>query len=222
LGAPITLLSNKAARDSKTIKPGKRPSFLMGMSGEGTVKEMQFGDSTAKDIPVMIFDHPAISAMSEILGKRFDGILGYTFFARYRTTIDYQKKRLWFEPVRETTENVVTSLPDRMLNPSAKVPTRVVVPRTNTIGIKVEMEPVDTAAAVPPVLKITEVRPDGPAARAGIQVGDVLISFGPHWLFSSADLADALHGAEPGTKLELVVLRKSLTKKLELIPERLY
>ena len=37
-----------------------------------------------------------------------------------------------------------------------------------------------------------------------------------------ADLADALHGAEPGTKLELVVLRKSLTKKLELIPERLY
>ncbi len=222
LGAPITLLSNKAARDSKTIKPGKRPSFLMGMSGEGTVKEMQFGDSTAKDIPVMIFDHPAISAMSEILGKRFDGILGYTFFARYRTTIDYQKKRLWFEPVRETTENVVTALPDRMLNPSAKVPTRVVVPRTNTIGIKVEMEPVDTAAAVPPVLKIAEVRPDGPAARAGIQVGDVLISFGPHWLFSSADLADALHGAEPGTKLELVVLRKSLTKKLELIPERLY
>jgi S1-C subfamily serine protease len=160
--------------------------------------------------------------MSEILGKRFDGILGYTFFARYRTTIDYQKKRLWFEPVRETTENVVTALPDRMLNPSAKVPTRVVVPRTNTIGIKVEMEPVDTAAAVPPVLKITEVRPDGPAARAGIQVGDVLISFGPHWLFSSADLADALHGAEPGTKVELVVLRKSLTKKLELIPERLY
>ena len=64
LGAPITLLSNKAARDSKTIKPGKRPSFLMGMSGEGTVKEMQFGDSTAKDIPVMIFYHPAISAMS--------------------------------------------------------------------------------------------------------------------------------------------------------------
>jgi hypothetical protein len=222
LGAPVTLLSNKAARDSKTIKPGKRPSLLMGMSGEGSVKEMQFGDATAKDIPVMIFDHPAITAMSDILGKRFDGILGYTFFARYRTTIDYEKKRLWFEPVRETTENVVAALPDRMLNPSAKAVTRVVVPRTNSIGIQVEMQPGDKAAAVPPALKITEIRPGGPAAKAGLQVGDILISFGPHWLFSTADLADALHGAEAGIGLKMVIQRKNATETVSITPERLY
>ena len=222
LGAPVTLLSNKAARDSKTIKPGKRPALLLGMSGEGSVKEMKFGDATAKDIPVMIFDHPAISAMSDLLGKRFDGILGYTFFARYRTTIDYEKKRLWFEPVRETTENVVAALPDRMLNPSAKQPTRVVVPRTNTIGIKVEMQKVETAAAVPPVLKISEVRPDGPAAKAGVQKGDELISMGPHWLFSTADLADALHGAESGQLQTCIVRRAGKTIKLDVVPETLY
>lgn len=222
LGAPVTLLSNKAARDSKTIKPGKRPAFLMGMSGEGTVKEMQFGDATAKDIPVMIFDHPAISAMSEILGKRFDGILGYTFFARYRTTIDYEKKRLWFEPVRDTTDNIVAALPDRMMNPSAKQPTKVVVQRSNSIGMKVELQPADKSADAPPVLKVTEVRPDGPAAKAGIQKGDLLISFGPHWLFSTADLADALHGSEAGGKVELILLRNSRTEKLAVIPERLY
>ena len=222
LGAPVTLLSNKAARDSKTIKPGKRPSLLMGMSGEGTVKEMQFGDATAKDIPVMIFDHPAISAMSDILGKRFDGILGYTFFARYRTTIDYEKKRLWFEPVRETTENVVAALPERMLNPSAKAPTRVVVPRTNAIGITVEMQPGDKAAAVPPVLKIADVRPGGPAAKAGMQKGDELIAFGPHWIFSAADLADALHGADPGKAQNCLVRRGGKTMTLDVVPETLY
>jgi len=222
LGAPVTLLSNKAARDSKTIKPGKRPSFLMGMSGEGTVKEMQFGDATAKDIPVMIFDHPAISAMSDILGKRFDGILGYTFFARYRTTIDYEKKRLWFEPVRETTENVVAALPERMLNPSAKAPTRMVVPRTNAIGITVEMQPGDKAAAVPPVLKIANVRPGGPAAKAGIQKGDELIAFGPHWIFSTADLADALHGADAGKGQNCLVRRGGKTMTLDVVPETLY
>ncbi|MFM7317095.1 MAG: aspartyl protease family protein, partial [bacterium] len=168
LGAPVTLLSNKAAKDSKTISPTKRPSFLMGMQGEGMVKEMQFGESKAKDIPVMIFDHPAITAMSEILGKRFDGILGYTFFARYRTTIDYEKKRLWFEPVRESTENVASALPDKMLNPGRKTPATEVIPRHNSIGIEIEMQPGDKSAATLPVVKIARVQPGSPAEKAGI------------------------------------------------------
>lgn len=221
LGAPVTLLSTKAARDSKTVKPGKKSSFMMAM-GEGVVKEMQFGDSKAVDIPVMIFDHPTITAMSDILGKRFDGILGYTFFARYRTTIDYQKKRLWFEPVRETTENVVAALPERMLNPSAKAPVKQVVPRTNAIGVKVEMQPRDRAAAVASVLKITEVRPDGAAAKAGLRKGDEFISFGPHWIFSTADLAEALHGSESGKPVEIVVRRGDDTLRVKLVPERVY
>ena len=223
LGAPVTLLSNKAARDSKTIPPGRRPSFLMGMSGEGTVKEMQFGESKASNIPVMIFDHPAITAMSEILGKRFDGILGYTFFARYRTTIDYEKKRLWFEPVQETTDNIVTALPERMLNPSAKSSARVVVPRTHSIGIKVELQKnADQAESVPPVLKITDVRKSSPAEKAGLKAGDLLISFGPHWLFSTADLAGALSDTENGESSLLIVKRGAQTIQVPVVPESVH
>lgn len=222
LGAPVTLLSNKAARDSKTIPPGRRPSFLMGMSGEGTVKEMQFGESKASNIPVMIFDHPAITAMSEILGKRFDGILGYTFFARYRTTIDYEKKRLWFEPVQETTDNIVTALPERMLNPSAKAAARVVVPRTQSIGIKVELQKLDQAASVPPVLKITDVRKASPADKAGLKTGDLLITFGPHWIFSTADLASALSDSENGVSVLAIVKRGAQTIPVPVVPESVY
>ena len=222
LGAPVTLLSNKAARDSKTIPPGRRPSFLMGMSGEGTVKEMQFGESKASNIPVMIFDHPAITAMSEILGKRFDGILGYTFFARYRTTIDYEKKRLWFEPVQETTDNSVTALPERMLNPSAKSAARVVVPRTHSIGIKVELQKANQEESVPPVLKITDVRKASPAEKAGLKVGDLLISFGPHWLFSTADLASALSDTENGGSSLLIVKRGAQTIQVPVLSESVH
>ncbi len=219
LGAPVTLLSNRAAKESKTVPPGRRASFLMGMNGEGTVKEMHFGDSMAKNIPVMIFDHPAVTAMSEILGKRFDGILGYTFFARYRTTIDYQKKRLWFEPVKETADNIATALPERMMNPSAKQETREVIPRTQSIGIKVELLKVDQVAAIPPVLKISDVRKSSPAERAGLKTGDILISFGPHWLFSTADLASALSGEASGTSVLAIVKRGAETIQMQVVPE---
>lgn len=222
LGAPVTLLSNRAAKESKTVPPGRRPSLFLGMSGEGVVKEMQFGESTAKDIPVMIFDHPAITAMSEILGKRFDGILGYTFFARYRTTIDYQKKRLWFEPVREKTDNIVTALPDRMMNLSAKAQTRVVVPRSQAIGIEIEMQEGDKSNAIPPVVKIAKIRKDSPADKAGLKRGDAFITFGPHWLFSTADLADALSGSEAGQPIEIQVKRDAETLKYSIVPEPVF
>ncbi len=222
LGAPVTLLSNKAAKESKTISPNKRPSFLMGMQGEGTVKEMQFGDSRASNIPVMIFDHPAITAMSEILGKRFDGILGYTFFARYRTTIDYEKKRLWFEPVRESTENVVAALPDRMMNPGKKAPVMEVVPRHNAIGIEIEMQPGDKTTAIPPVVKVARVQANSPAAKAGILPGDIFISFGPHWLFQPADLADALQGTQAGEEIAIVLKRDKALVQLKVQPEWVY
>lgn len=222
LGAPVTLLSNKAAKESKTISPNKRPSFLMGMQGEGTVKEMQFGDSKATDIPVMIFDHPAITAMSEILGKRFDGILGYTFFARYRTTIDYEKKRLWFEPVRESTDNLVAALPDRMLNPGKKTPSTEVVPRHHAIGIEIEMQPGDNATSQPPAVKVSKVLAGSPAEKAGIKAGDVLISFGPHWLFQAADLADALHGSTAGEEISVVIKRDKALREMKIRPERVY
>lgn len=222
LGAPVTLLSNRAARESKTVPPGRRPSLFMGMSGEGNVKEMQFGEATASDIPVMIFDHPAISAMSDILGKRFDGILGYTFFARYRTTIDYQKKRLWFEPVQDRADNVVAALPDKMLNPRTKTQSREMIARRNWIGMEIHKIQGDRSKAIPPALKIGHIQDQSPAMRAGLQVDDVIVAFGPHWIFSDADLADALSGSESGKPVKLIVKRGEKTITVQVLPEKIF
>lgn len=216
LGAPVTLISVKSARESQALNRDLKKG--RGATGvEGLVKEMHFGDSVARDIPVMVFDHPAITTMTKILGKQFDGILGYTFFARYRTTIDYQKKRLWFEPVRATAEDIGGALADSLINPMARGPVKVVVPRATAIGIRVETPA--AAGTNPPVCRIAEVSADSPAQAAGLRVGDVLVSLGAYWLFSPADLAAALSSIDPGGPLKAVVVRDGMTLELTVRPQ---
>lgn len=219
LGAPVTLISVKSARESQALSRDRKKGG--GAAGvEGLVKEMHFGDSVARDIPVMVFDHPAITAMTKILGKQFDGILGYTFFARYRTTIDYQKKRLWFEPVREKAEDIGGALADSLINPMARGPVKVVVPRATAIGIRVDTPP--AAGTSPPVCRIAEVAAGTPAEAAGLRAGDVLVSLGAYWLFSPADLAAALSSADPGGPLTAVVVRDGQTLELTVRPQIVY
>lgn len=221
LGAPVTLLSVKSAKESESLnRDGKKSRGLTGV--EGLVKRMQFGDSVAHDIPVMVFDHPAITTMSKVLGKRFDGILGYTFFARYRTTIDYQKKRLWFEPVREKTDDIGAALSDRMMNPMAKGPTKVVIARTSAIGIRVETSKPEADKPAPPICRVVEVVAKSPAQVAGLKPGDIIVSLGSYWLFSPADLAAALSSVDPGQELKAIVDRDGQTIEMVVRPQPIF
>ena len=90
LGAPITLLSNRASEASGVVKADAPRSFLFSMRGEAEVAKLQVGDLTATKLPVIVFDHPALKVLGDVLGRPIDGIIGFTFFARYKTTIDYQ------------------------------------------------------------------------------------------------------------------------------------
>ena len=46
---------------------------------------------------------------------------------------------------------------------------------------------------------VVEVDPGTPAAGAGIQVGDVIVSFAGKTISSPSDLANAIHRLQPGT-----------------------
>ena len=71
LGAPITLLSNRAAEGSGVLKKSAPKSFLFAMRGEATVKSLEVGTLKAKDLPVVVLDHPALSvACPGRLGER--------------------------------------------------------------------------------------------------------------------------------------------------------
>jgi len=62
-------------------------------------------------------------------------------------------------------------------------------------------------------LVVDRVRKDGPAARAGIQAGDVLLQFEENSLFSLDDLRDLLATCPPGSKRTLLYLRAEQISK---------
>ena len=111
------MLSNRAAEESGAVAKSAPRSFLMGMRGEAKIKTLEVGDLKAKDISVIVLDHPTLKALGGFLGRPLDGIIGFTFFARYRTTIDYQARRMTLEPVDFTVRDLFKELPDRLAGP---------------------------------------------------------------------------------------------------------
>ena len=99
LGAPITLLNNRASEASGVVKPNAPRSFLFGMRGEAEVSRLKVGELTAEKLPVIVLDHPVLTALEDVTGRRIDGIMGFTFFARFKTTIDYHAHEMTFEPI---------------------------------------------------------------------------------------------------------------------------
>src|SRR5271166_3212138 len=170
LGAPITLLSNQVSEASGVVKADAPRSFLFSMRGEAEVAKLQVGDLTTTKLPVIVLDHPALKILGEVPGRPVDGIIGFTFFARYRTTIDYQANQMTFEPIDFPIRDLLRELPDRLAGPKT-IRRRVLAPG-GFWGLRLAKWSAGSinSAGVP----IVAVLPGSPAALAGLQPGDVL------------------------------------------------
>ncbi len=64
---------------------------------------------------------------------------------------------------------------------------------------------------------VSEVAPNGPAAKAGLERGDLIVGFGETEIVRTRDLPRAVAAAKPGTTVKLALLRdrKELTKTVE-------
>ena len=117
LGAPVTLLSNRVSEVTGVVKASAPRSFLFGMRGEAEVDKLQVGDLTAAKLPVIVLDHPVLKALEDMTGRHLDGLMGFTFFARYKTTIDYHAHQMTFEPIEYQVRDLLKELPDRLMGP---------------------------------------------------------------------------------------------------------
>ncbi|HKH75689.1 MAG TPA: PDZ domain-containing protein, partial [Rubrobacteraceae bacterium] len=63
---------------------------------------------------------------------------------------------------------------------------------------------------------VAEVEPSGPAARAGIQAGDVVTALGEQEVRGSGDLVSALRRYVPGDRVEVTVLRDGAEERINL------
>jgi hypothetical protein len=202
LGAPITLVNNQAAEESGAVKADAPRSFLFGARGEAQADEFQLGDLKAAKVPLIVMDHPAIKVLGQVFKRRIDGIVGYTFFARYKTTIDYQALKMTFVPVKFEVRNLIQDLPERLLG--ARVARQRVLAPAGLWGLEVGERPAEPSAPGVPVLKVLA---GSPAARAGLKAQDILISIDGRWTLTRADSHAAAAAVPAGRSVPVVIQR---------------
>lgn len=212
-GAPDSLVSNRVAREAR-LRPVQeaQPALpIFGARGQFRIDSLEIGGLKAEDLSAMVLDHPAVTAISGIAGP-VEGILGFTFFARYRMTIDYERKRLSFEPTAYRPGDVMQDMIKRVLAGSQTRTPRVLAPGS-LLGVRIKAADKEEAGVL-----VAEVLAEGAAAAAGMQPGDRLLSLAQRWTDSVADLFVAAGQLRPGVPVDAVVVRQGKELVLKLTP----
>jgi hypothetical protein len=206
-GAPIMLLNNKVAKEGGILpKDFRRPFFApFGSIGDFKIKTLELGDLKVHDIKTIVMDHPTISLISKALGP-IEGIVGFSFFARYRMTVDYQAKEMTFVPTKFQPPDMIENVM-KMLRPGNR--TQVLAP-AGQWGFQVQKDDKDEE----PGVTVKEVLPGTPADKAGLKSGDRLLTLSGRWTDTVADCYIAAGFVAPGS--DAVVLIRREQKELHL------
>lgn len=220
-GAPTNLLNNKVAKEAGVLtKADKGGLPLFGAApGAKTIKEFEVGGVKLEGMTTMVMDHPTVSAIAEVVGP-VEGLIGYPFFARYKMTIDYEKKEMTLTPNGVEPGDAMSSLQAKLMGslsaPKDKKAEPTVLAPAGVWGFAVDKEEKDEDAGV----KVTEVLAKSPAAEGGLKVGDRLLTLDGRWTDSLGDTYFAASKAAPGKPAVLVVKRTGKEVKLTVTPAK--
>ncbi len=210
----MNLVSSRVAREAGLTKKGERPLMpLFGMGGPKTIDTLEIGDVRLQQVPTIVMDHPTVAAMAKVLGP-IEGIIGFPFFARYKTTVDYEKRLLTLVPNGYEPPDVMQNLMQKLMNPPKGQPEPRVMTRPALWGFAVAKEEDDFE----PGVTVTAVFADSPAARGGLKVGDRLLTIDSRWTDSVNDTHAAVERIKPGQAVECVVRRGGQTLRLTIRP----
>lgn len=205
-GAPISLLSNKVAVESGLIKKQGAGGF-MGMGGMVKAKEFKVGDVIAKDVQVIVMDHPTVKAISEVVGP-VEGIVGYPFFAKFNTAINYQTKTLTMTPNGFDPGDVMANLMATMM--SNNKDKKIYLSPTTLWGLSVSKSTGDEEAGI----EVVHLFTGGVADRAGVKAGDRLLVLDGVWTDTVDDCYRAVSQITPGRQVKLKIKRDGQEKVL--------
>jgi hypothetical protein len=210
-GAPDSLVSNKVAKEAGLFpKEFKKPPFaIFGSMGQFKIKTLEAGDLKAENLSTMVIDHPTVSAISGAAGP-IEGIIGFTFFARYKMTIDYEKKQMTFVPTAYNPPDAMQMMMKKLLAPRSEREKPPILAPGGLFGLLLDKDSKDEE----PGVGIKEVFSDGPAARGGLRAGDRLLTLDRRWTDSVNDCYFAASRVRPGSTVPAVVLRDG--KQVEL------
>lgn len=196
-GSPITFINAATARRLGiiTAAAAQAPS-MAGLRTVAQLKSVQVGDAKVENVNVFVLDHPALDMMSQFTGP-IDGLIGYSFFGRFKVTLDYQAKTITFGPSRYEPEDVIASVMRRMMFSGNQ--RRVITP-SGLWGIAVK------ADSQPGVI-VMKVFDGGAAAGAGLKAGDRIMTLDGRWTDSVRDCYEAAEMVKPGESPKIVFQR---------------
>lgn len=210
-GAPMNLINNKIARASGVLDPkAKRPSFgFFGAMGNHEAKTLEIGDAKLTKVPTVVMDHPTVMAISEALGP-IDGIIGFPFFARYKMTVDYQKKELTLVPNGYKPGDYFQGMMNKLMAIQNQSRDPKVLAPAGVWGFVVSKDKADDEAGV----AVKEVLAGSPAAAAGLKPGDRVLTIDGRWTDSILDAYLAATLVKPRTEAIVEVKRDGKEVKL--------
>ncbi len=223
-GAPLNLFTTRLAKDAGlTKKSGGGGGLGFGLFGgvnQVEVDKIAVGGATAENLPAVVMDHPTVKAISDAFEDevgRIDGIVGFPFFARFATTIDYQKKELTLKPSGYKPGDYLNDMMRSILNAGErKVEPRVVAP-AGLWGFSVAKGDEDG-----PGVTVRKVFADTPAAAGGLKVGDLVLTIDGRWTDTVADAYLAASLVKPGRAAAVVVKRDGQEVTVKVTPTKGY
>src|SRR5579883_2630854 len=214
-GAPMNLINNRIAKDSGVMtKNDKGGLSLFGAMGAKPMKKFEVGGIVLEGMQTMVVDHPTVAALAEVVGP-VEGLVGFPFFARYKMTIDYQKKEMSLVPNDYKPGDTMQLMMDKLMGGAGgKKPEPTIVAPAAVWGFTVDKNKYDEDDGV----AVTEVLEKSPAALGGLKVGDRLLTLDGRWTDSIGDTFFAASTVKPGQKVTLVVKRAGKEVKLTVTP----
>lgn len=211
-GSPVVLVNAKVAREARIAASTREVAGAkLNWPGQMVAKSITIGDAKAEQVPVAVLDHPTLKAMEGMIGQ-VDGIIGFPFFARFATSVDYSTRQLTFAQNGHKPEDALQSIMTSMRKRNSREGQSLVAPAAQW-GIVVAKS--DDQAGV----LISNVYENGAAARAGIQVGDRLLSIDGRWTDTEADCFQSVSQIGAGNMVEVRIRRNNLEKNISITPK---
>jgi hypothetical protein len=210
-GAPLNLIGTRVAKDSGLLK-GKRAGggLLGGLFGGGVnqldVDQLGVGPVTAEKVPAVVMDHPTVRAISDAFRDEYgpiEGIVGFPFFGRYATTVDYQKKEITLVPTDYKPGDYMADLQANLTKAAERKAEPRVVGAAGLWGFVADKPEDDDEAGV----LVTKVFAGSPAAAGGLKVGDRVTTLDGRWTDTVGDAYLAASLVRPGRAAKLAVRR---------------
>jgi membrane-associated protease RseP (regulator of RpoE activity) len=212
-GAPTSLLSTRIGKEAKLLN-NKSSSFMPGFGsiGEAKIKTLEVGTQKAEDVSAIIMDHPTVQLLGDKLGKKIDGIVGFPFFARFKMTLDYEKKTMTLVPSGYKPQDVMAAMTTMLLSG----PTKKTLAPAAQWGILTAKEVGDEDDGV----DVKSIVPDSAADKAGLKRGDRLLTIDGRWTDSLPDLYEAASYVKHGTTVVVRVKRAGKELELKVTPQK--